>query len=63
MSWSASDSTETFDSDDHAQVEHLLAKLEEMVSICSHLVDSLAGNSVAFDDGPLPDPFYSSTFD
>ena len=56
---SASDSTAA----DHSEVEQLLAKLEEMVTICERLVDTLAGEVATFDEGPLPDPFYCSTFD
>jgi hypothetical protein len=59
LSASGSDSTDS----DHSDVEHLLARLEEMVSMCERLVDTLASEATSLSDGPLPDPFYSSTFD
>jgi len=61
LSASASESAEPLN--DRREVEHLLAELEEMVSICSHLVDTIAAEAATFGDGPLPDPFYSSSFD
>ena len=63
MSGSEAHSAEALDGSDRAEVEQLLSKLEEMVSICSHLVDTLAGGADTFVDGPASDPFYGSTFD